>query len=60
VHLITYRLSQADTSLAGAARLAAECPCRRQARQKVDISQRVPGLPEKYARWKVWLDGLLR
>ena len=58
---VTYRLPQADTSLAGAARLAAEVPLAdgRHA-EKVDISRLVPGLPEKYARWKVWLDGLLR
>ena len=56
-----YRLTQPDTSLAGAARLAAGVPLAdgRNA-EKVDISRHVPGLPEKYARWKVWLDGLLR
>lgn len=58
---VTYRLSQADASLAGAAQLAAGVPLADGRRaEKVDISQRVPGLPEKYARWKVWLDGLLR
>ncbi|MHB0926419.1 MAG: FGGY family carbohydrate kinase [Gallionellaceae bacterium] len=58
---VTYRLSQADTSLAGAARLAAGVPIADgRCAEKVDISRLVPGLPEKYARWKVWLDGLLR
>ncbi|HEU0233955.1 MAG TPA: FGGY family carbohydrate kinase [Gallionella sp.] len=57
---VTYRLPQPDTSLAGAARLAAGVPLAGGRRaEKVDISQRVPGLPEKYARWKVWLDGML-
>jgi len=57
----TYRLSQPDASLIGAARLAAGTHLDGDRRaEKVDISQRVPGLPEKYARWKVWLDGLLR
>ena len=56
----TYRLTQPDTSLAGAAWLAAGVPLADgRCAEKVDISQRVPGLPEKYARWKVWLDGLL-
>ena len=58
---VTYRLSQPDVSLAGAARLAAGVSLADDRRaEKVDISRCVPGLPEKYARWKVWLDGLLR
>lgn len=58
---VTYRLPQADTSLAGAAQLAAEVPLAGDRRaEKIDASRLVPGLPEKYARWKVWLDGLLR
>jgi len=57
----TYRLTQPDTSLTGAARLAAGVSLAGGKRaERVDISRRVPGLPEKYARWKVWLDGLLR
>ena len=56
----TYRLTQPDTSLTGAARLAAGVPLADGRRaEEIDISQRVLGLPEKYARWKVWLDGLL-
>ncbi|MDP2852013.1 MAG: FGGY family carbohydrate kinase, partial [Gallionella sp.] len=56
----TYRLSQSNTSLIGAARLAAGVPLAgSRCAEKVDVSQFVPGLPEKYARWKVWLDGLL-
>lgn len=56
----TYLLPQPDASLAGAAMLAAEVSlvCGRCA-ERVDISRPMPGLPEKYARWKVWLDGLL-
>jgi len=58
---VTYRLSQADASLAGAARLAAGVPLADgRCAEKIDASRLVPGLPEKYARWKVWLDGLLR
>lgn len=58
---VTYRLPQADTSLAGAAQLAAEVPLAGDRRaEKIDASRLVLGLPEKYARWKVWLDGLLR
>ena len=57
---VTYRLPQADTSLTGAARLAAGVPLADGRRaEKVDVSQCVPKLSEKYARWKVWLDGLL-
>ncbi len=56
----TYRLTQPDTSLIGAARLAAVVTLADGRRaEKIDVSQRVPGLPEKYACWKVWLDGLL-
>ncbi len=56
----TYRLPQPNTSLIGAARLAAGVPLADGRRaEKVDVSQLVPGLPEKYVRWKVWLDGLL-
>ena len=56
----TYRLTQPDTSLTGAARLAAGVPLADgRCAEEIDISQHVPGLPEKYARWKVWLDGLL-
>ncbi|MDP1636391.1 MAG: FGGY-family carbohydrate kinase, partial [Gallionellaceae bacterium] len=57
----TFRLPQADASLAGAARLAAGVPaagCWHA--EKVDVSRAGPGLAEKYARWKIWLDGLLR
>lgn len=58
---VTCRLPQADTSLAGAGRLAAGMPVTgiRHA-EKVDVSQAGAGLAEKYARWKIWLDGLLR
>jgi len=57
----TYRLPQPDASLAGAARLAAGVPLAdaRHA-EKVEFGRAAPELREKYARWKVWLDGLLR
>lgn len=57
----TYRLSQSDTSLTGAAGLAAGVLLDGGRRaERVDISQPVSGLPEKYVRWKVWLGSLLR
>ena len=56
-----YRLQQADASLLGAAQLAAGMPCAggRMA-EKINVIRPASGLPEKYARWKDWLDGLLR
>jgi glycerol kinase len=58
---LTYRLSQSDASLAGAARLAAGVTLAdTRYAEKVEAGRAAPGLPEKYARWKVWLDGLLR
>ncbi|OGT00777.1 MAG: carbohydrate kinase [Gallionellales bacterium RIFCSPLOWO2_12_FULL_59_22] len=58
----TYRLTQPDASLTGAARLAAGMPLGGGSRsaEKVDTGRPAPQLPEKYARWKVWLDGRLR
>lgn len=57
---VTYRLPQAEASLIGAARLAAGVTLAdaRHA-ERVEAGRIAPGLPEKYARWKVWLDGLL-
>lgn len=56
-----YRLSQADASLRGAAQQAADIPAGdgRQA-ERIDVGQPVPGLRDKYVRWRNWLDGLLR
>lgn len=61
VPLATYRLPQTEASLSGAAQLAAGYPFvgGRDA-EKIDVLQPMPGLSEKYARWKDWLDGLLR
>lgn len=57
VHL----LPQSDAGLVGAARLAAGMPfsVAGQDAGKVAIIRTPLALPEKYARWKVWLDGLL-
>lgn len=61
VPFATYRLSQTETSLIGAAHLAAGMASTglRQAEQ-VEVLQRNQKLVEKFQRWKVWLDGLLR
>jgi glycerol kinase len=57
----TCLLPQSDASLAGAARLAAGVLLADTRRvEKVGDGRIAPGLAEKYARWKVWLDGLLR
>lgn len=56
-----YRLQQADTSLVGAARLAAGMPfAEDKSAEKIGVPGEMTGLPAKYARWKDWLDGLLR
>jgi glycerol kinase len=56
-----YRLTQSDAGLVGAARLAAGMPpADGRCAEKVDIMRPASGLTGKYARWKVWLDGLLR
>lgn len=55
-----HRLVQADVSLSGAARLAAGLPLSgHKEAEKIDIPPAMDRLPEKYARWKVWLDGLV-
>ncbi len=56
-----YRLPQTDASLIGAAQLAAGLgfSASRNA-EKIVVNQSLTGLHEKYVRWKVWLDGLLR
>lgn len=56
-----WRLLQPDASLAGAAQLAAGAtPAGGRCAEQVEAGQALPGLPEKYGRWKAWLDGLLR
>ena len=55
-----YRLNQSDSSLLGAAMLAADLQpgSLRDARQ-IDIATENKRLPEKFRLWKIWLDGLL-
>jgi glycerol kinase len=56
-----YRLLQAEASLSGAAHLAAGLPgAGGRMAQKIDVPPFPSELPQKYARWKDWLDGLLR
>lgn len=61
VPLAVYRLSQADSSLLGAARLAAGMPPGGAAMaERIEIVREEQRLSGKYQRWKAWLDGLLR
>jgi len=55
-----YRLPEAESSLQGAALLAAEMPpaCHRESRRIMKECD-ANALVEKYRRWKVWLDDLL-
>ncbi len=56
-----YSLPQADASMLGAAQLAAGMPCAgARTAEKINVFRPVPRLGAKYARWKDWLDGLLR
>ena len=58
--LQVYRLSQRDSSLQGAALLAAgmqAAPNREL--ERIVVAKNVAHLPEKYRRWKDWLDALL-
>jgi len=55
-----YLLPQAEAGLVGAARLAAGMPSVvEHGVEKIAIIRAPSKLSEKYARWKVWLDGLL-
>lgn len=57
----TYRLRQADTSLIGAAQLAAGISFAGSLdAERICVPVALIGLCEKYVRWKDWLDGLLR
>lgn len=61
VQLAVYRLSQPDSSLLGAARLAAGMPPGVAAKaERIGMAQDTWRLPGKYLRWKAWLDGLLQ
>ena len=55
-----YRLRQKDSSLQGAALLAAgmASACHKEA-EKIEATRNDQSLQEKYRRWKDWLDGLL-
>lgn len=55
-----YLLRQNEASLQGAALLAAGmAPASRREAGKVAVEHGGTALPEKYRRWKTWLDGLL-
>ena len=56
-----YRLTQAESSLQGVGMLASgrASACDRVA-VKVELGGLTQALPEKYKRWKVWLDDLLK
>jgi len=55
-----YRLPQAESSLQGAALLAAGMvPAFHREAVKISIARDTHGLPEKYRRWKEWFDILL-
>jgi glycerol kinase len=55
-----YRLRQKDSSLQGAALLAAGMASTRyREAEKIEITRNDPSLPEKYRRWKDWFNALL-
>jgi glycerol kinase len=55
-----YRLQQSESSLQGAALLAAGmAPASHRISERISISANTRVLPQKYRRWKVWLDDLL-
>ncbi|MDO8812064.1 MAG: FGGY-family carbohydrate kinase, partial [Gallionella sp.] len=55
-----YRLSQAESSLQGAALLAAGmAPAFHREAEKISAACSTHAPPEKYLRWKEWLDALL-
>jgi glycerol kinase len=55
-----YRLQQCESSLLGAALLAAGmAPASHRISERISISANTRVLPQKYRRWKVWLDDLL-
>lgn len=55
-----YRLSQTESSLQGAAVLAAGmAPAYRRESMRIPAARDAKALPEKYRRWKVWFDVLM-
>ncbi|TAJ77046.1 MAG: carbohydrate kinase [Gallionellaceae bacterium] len=54
-----YRLQQGEASLLGAGMFAAGMRCTHNAVEAVAVSNGARHLPEKYRRWKIWIDGLL-
>lgn len=55
-----YRLQQSETSLQGAALLAAGmAPASHRDSERITIAGGNRALPQKYRRWQAWLDGLL-
>ena len=55
-----YRLQQSESSLQGAALLAAGMePASYRKCERISIAANTQALPQKYRRWKVWLDELL-
>lgn len=55
-----FRLQQKDSSLQGAALLAAGmAPACHREESRILITHNAQSLPEKYRRWKVWFDNLL-
>jgi glycerol kinase len=58
--LHVYRLQQRDSSLLGAALLAAGMPLAApRDSEQIIVADGAPRLPEKYRRWKDWFDALL-
>jgi glycerol kinase len=55
-----YRLTQAESSLQGAALLAAGMsPAFHRNGSRIEVANNDKALPDKFRRWKVWLDDLL-
>lgn len=55
-----YRLQQSESSLQGAGLLAAGMePASHRKCERISIAGNAQALPQKYQRWKAWLDGLL-
>lgn len=55
-----YRLQQSESSLQGAALLAAGmAPASHRRSERISIAANLRLLPQKYQRWKAWLDDLL-
>jgi glycerol kinase len=55
-----YRLQQSESSLQGAALLAAGMePASHRKCERISIAGNAQALPKKYQRWKAWLDDLL-